>query len=94
MARHKRSRICSYDSSTRSLDYHEGLSINQVKIILRIVGLYDKLDKFNKWMYGQTCPLIKRYNTQGQIVDMGGIYEYDLFRWINSQKTGIEPIWD
>lgn len=87
MARHKKRK-------PESLDYHEGLSANQVKIILREFGLESKLDKFNDWMYGQTSPIIKRHNTQGKIVDMEGIYEYDLFRWIDSQKTGIAPVWD
>ena len=76
------------------LDYHEGLSSNQVKVILREFGLYDKLNDFNEWMYGQTCPIVKRYGKDGALVDAGGIYEYVLFRWISSQKTGIEPVWD
>lgn len=91
---------CKANSHTRagktkeSLDYHEGLSANQVKIILREIGLDKRISVFNEWMRGQTGPVIKRYNSRGEIVDMGGIYEYDLFRWISSQKTGIEPIWD
>lgn len=76
------------------LDYHEGLSSNQVKIILRELGLYNKLNEFNEWMYGQTCPIIHRTNNAGVLEQVGGVYEYDLFRWISSQKTGVTPIWD
>jgi hypothetical protein len=77
-----------------SLDYHEGLSPNQVKIILRECGLYDRIDNFNDWLYGQTAPVIKRFNSEGKVVDVGGIYEYDLFRWIANQKKGTPLIWD
>lgn len=75
------------------LDYHEGLSSNQVKIVLRELNL--SLDKFGKWMYGQTSPLIDRTDRKsGKHVYVPGTYEYDLFRWIRSQRTGIAPIWD
>jgi hypothetical protein len=74
------------------LDYHEGLSINQVKIILRELNL--DLNKFDKWMYGQTCPIVHRTNDVGLLVEIGGIYEYDLFRWIENQKKGTPLIWD
>lgn len=78
-----------------SLDYHEGLSPNQVKIILRECGLYDRIDNFNEWMYGQTCPVIQRHDQQtGKLGSVGGIYEYDLFRWIANQKKGTPLIWD
>lgn len=76
------------------LDYHEGLSSNQVKIILREFGLYDRLNEFDEWMYGQTCPVIQRYDESGQVREVGGVYEYDLFRWIESKKTGRAPVWD
>lgn len=77
----------------KCLDYHEGLSSNQVTIILRELKL--DLDKFNKWMYGQTCPIVPRQSrVTGKIIETSGVYEYDLFRWISSQKTGIAPIWD
>ena len=75
-----------------SLDYHEGLSANQVKIILRELNL--DVDKFNDWMYGQTCPIVKRHNEKGEIEDLVGVYEYDLFRWIDNQKKGTPLIWD
>lgn len=75
-----------------SLDYHEGLSANQVKIILRELSL--DFGKFSEWMYGQTCPLIQRYDESGKIREVGGIYEYDLFRWIENQKKGTPLIWD
>ena len=79
----------------RQLDYHEGLSSNQVKIILVEFGLGDKLDRFNEWMYGQTCPMVIRHNREsGKEERLGGIYEYDLFRWIENQKKGTPLIWD
>lgn len=78
-----------------SLDYHEGLSANQVKIILRELRLEHKLDAFNEWMFGQTCPVIERHNRKtGKSEQTGGIYEYDLFRWIENQKKGTPLIWD
>lgn len=77
-----------------SLDYHEGLSANQVKVILREFALDKFLDEFNEWMFGQTCPIIKRYDNNGGIIEVTGVYEYDLFRWIESKKTGVSPIWD
>lgn len=85
MARHKRSR-------KESLDYHEGLTINQVKIILTELKL--DIGKFNEWMFGQTCPILIRHDEKNNHITKSGIYEYDLFRWISSQKTGIAPIWD
>lgn len=65
--------------SVEPLDYHEGLSANQVKIILREFKL--DLDKFGKWMHGQTCPVIQRRDRHtGKIKQTGGVCEYDLFR--------------
>lgn len=75
-----------------SLDYHEGLSVNQVKIILRELKLDER--KFNEWMYGQTCPVIQRADRNGVWRQVLGIYEYDLFRWIENQKKGTPLIWD
>lgn len=78
-----------------SLDYHEGLSPNQIKIILVEFGLHDRIDQFNEWMYGQTCPMVVRHNREsGKEERLGGIYEYDLFRWIENQKKGTPLIWD
>lgn len=74
------------------LDYHEGLSTNQVKIILKELGLDHK--QFGKWMYGQTMPMIVRHDEKGQQITIAGIYEYDLFRWIDNQKKGTPLIWD
>lgn len=74
------------------LDYHEGLSVNQVKIILTELNL--DIDKFNGWMYGQTCPVVSRLDSYGRSVQVGGIYEYDLFRWIANQKTRTPLVWD
>lgn len=74
------------------LDYHEGLSPNQVKIIIRALGL--DLQKFNEWLYGQTCPVIIRHDAMGRPKEIGGIYEYDLFRWIDNQTRGTKLIWD
>lgn len=78
----------------QSLDlvsYHEGLSTNQVKVILREFGLGKSFDKFNEWMYGQTRPIIPRYSADGKIVKVSGVYEYDLFRWI-AYKTRLRPL--
>lgn len=78
------------------LDYHEGFSRNQVKVILREFG-FDRfqLQRFNEWMSGQTCPMVIRHNRKsGKEERVCGIYEYDLFRWIESQKKGTPLIWD
>lgn len=79
-----------------SLDYHEGISANQAKIILREFGFNDKsVRDFNEWMYGQTCPVLVRHNREsGKEERVGGIYEYDLFRWIENQKRGTPLVWD
>lgn len=81
---------------SHGLDYHEGLSANQVKIVLREFGFNDKqLNKFNEWMYGQTCPVVPRHSRDtGELIEKGGVYEYDLFRWIENQKKGTPLIWD
>lgn len=77
------------------LDYHEGLSSNQVKIILREFGFDDVgIARFNDWMYGQTCPVIERRDRKNVRREVCGIYEYDLFRWIENQKKGTPLIWD
>lgn len=76
-----------------TLDYHEGLSTNQVKIILREFNL--DFSEFSKWMYGQTCPIIERASRDtGEVIQKSGIYEYDLFRWIENKKKGTPLIWD
>lgn len=79
-----------------SLDYHEGLSVNQVKIILREFGFNDKhVVEFSEWLVGQTCPIIQRHNRHtGVFGKTVGVFEYDLFRWIDAQKTGVPPVWD
>lgn len=79
-----------------SLDYHEGLSVNQVKIVLREFGFGSKhFDEFNRWMRGQTCPVVERHSRDtGELVQKGGVYEYDLFRWIENKKKGTPLIWD
>lgn len=74
------------------LNYHEGLSSNQVKLILREFNL--DFGKFSEWMYGQTCPIVERWDNDGKRIALGGIYEYDLFRWIDNQKNGTPLIWD
>lgn len=80
------------------LDYHEGLSANQVKIILREFGL--DYDEFAVWMYGQTCPIVYRFDEKhhndvtGNLRPQGGTYEYDLFRWIENKKKGTPLVWD
>lgn len=73
-------------------DYHEGLSANQVKIILDEFGLDSR--KFSKWMYGQTCPMVVRYDSKGKHIQVTGVYEYDLFRWIRNQKLGTPLVFD
>lgn len=78
--------------SRPSLDYHEGLSANQAAIICSELRL--DYTKFCGWMYGQTCPLLERQDRNGARVVIVGVYEYDLFRWIASQKTGVAPSWD
>lgn len=75
-----------------SLDYHEGLSLNQVKIVLRELDF--NFDEFAEWMYGQTCPTVPRYDRKGGLTKDMGIFEYDLFRWIESKKTGVAPVFD
>lgn len=57
---------------------------------------FENLDyiKFSKWMCGQTCPMVVYYNHAGQLESTAGVYEYDLFRWIDNQKKGTPLIWD
>lgn len=75
------------------LDYHEGLSINQVKIILKELNL--NYSDFARWIVGQTCPLIYRQHKKSLKQELViGIYEYDLFRWIKNQKHGTPLIFD
>lgn len=77
------------------LDYHEGLSHNQVKIILKELGYGDRIKQFGNWMCGQTCPIVQRHSRDtGELKATGGVYEYDLFRWIESQRTGSPLIFD
>jgi hypothetical protein len=79
----------------RQLDYHEGLSANQVKVILVEFGLGDRIEQFSEWMFGQTCPVVQRHNRDsGKLEQTGGVYEYDLFRWVENQKKGTPLIWD
>ena len=93
MARLKANNHTRAGKTKNPLDYHEGLSINQVKIILTELGL--DIDKFNKWMYGQTSPILERTDRRtGKIKQTCGIYEYDLFRWIENQKKGTALVWD
>lgn len=81
--------------SLELLDYHEGLSSNQVKVILRELCLDKQFKQFSEWMRGQTCPLLTRYSRNtGEQIQVGGVYEYDLFRWIENQKKGTPLIWD
>lgn len=95
MAGFTKGRTKSKRSTIEPLDYHEGFSANQIKIVLREFGLLDKLDKFNEFMFGQTCPIIQRHDRNtGKIIETGGVYEYDLFRWIKNQKEGTTLIWD
>lgn len=94
MAGFTRGRTKSKKAVVESLDYHEGFSANQVKIILREIGLGNKLKQFNDFMYGQTCPIINRMDENGRSEQVGGVYEYDLFRWIANQKKGVPLIWD
>lgn len=75
------------------LDYHEGLSNNQVKIILGELNL--NFSEFSEWMYGQTCPIIPRHSRDtGEVIEKSGIYEYDLFRWIANKRKGTALVWD
>ena len=70
----------------KRLNYHEGLSYNQVKIIIQELGL--DIKKFNDWIIGQGCPIVPRYDAKGKIKDVLGYFEYDIFRWIYSQRIG------
>ena len=64
------------------LDYHEGMSENQAKIVLHELGFTAKdYRAFTRWLYGQTCPMIPRYDEEA-LDERPGVYEYDLFRWI------------
>jgi len=74
------------------LDMHEGVTLNQVKIILRAFGL--DFDEFDKWMYGQTAPILVRHDEKGHCVTKPGFYEYDLFRWIANKRHGTPLIFD
>lgn len=81
-------------TKAKRLDYHEGLSSNQVKVILRELGLEHKIAEFSNWMYGQTRPIIERYSDKGILKKEVGVYEYDLFRWISWKKGGALPEFD
>lgn len=85
MARRKREPV-------ERLDYHEGLSSNQVKIILREHGL--DINEFNKWMFGQTCPILIRHDDKQRHITVGGYYEYDVFRWIAYKERRSSLLWD
>lgn len=77
------------------LDYHEGLSENQVRIILHEFGFEEKeVNEFSEWMHGQTCPMIPRTGHMGKTRIIGGIWEWDLFRWINHKRKGGPLVWD
>ncbi|MFW9922707.1 MAG: DUF58 domain-containing protein, partial [Candidatus Thorarchaeota archaeon] len=42
------------------------------------------VDDFNDWMYGQTCPMVIRVNREtGKQECAVGVYEYDVFRYID-----------
>lgn len=84
------------DFSEKSLDYHEGLSINQVRVILHEFGFKQgDFVKFSKWMYGQTCPVLECHSAiAGANIKAAGVYEYDLFRWISNQRRGTPLIFD
>lgn len=85
MARHKKKKSCT-------LDYHEGLSDNQVRIILQEMNLEYK--PFCEWMIGQTGPMVPRYDKKGGIDMMCGTYEYDVFRYINWKLFGTPTLFD
>lgn len=74
-----------------SLDYNEGLSLNQVYIVLREFGLDHRLDEFKKWLAHQSFSLVPRYDQDGPgIVHYAGISEKVLFRWIQEDaKTEL-----
>lgn len=83
-----------------TLDYHEGMTENQVRIVLHEFGL--NYDKFSKWMVGQTCPILRRYvsgiciggDGVEPIIQHAGVYEYDLFRYIRHHRRGAPLIFD
>ena len=80
--------------STVGLDYHEGLSWNQVKIILHECGFGNRIGEFGGWLYGQTGLLIHRSDKQGRLQQVCGTFEEDLFRWIENKKKGTPLVWD
>lgn len=92
MAGRKRSDVPSKRRQPEVLDYHEGLSANQVKILLAELGLDES--KFSEWMHGQTSPLLVRKDDKGRDVLVCGYYEYDVFRWVANQRKGTPLIFD
>lgn len=77
------------------LDYHEGLSENQVRVIFKEIGLPHYTERFFQWIGGQTCPMVARHDRKTpKETWVVGFYEYDVFRFIRSIRTGRSPIFD
>lgn len=76
----------------QTLDYHEGFSTNQVRILLQELGYDEK--EFNDFLSGQTCPMVPRYNRKGKTELVFGVYEYDFLRWLRHKRYGEKPIFD
>lgn len=76
------------------LEYHEGLSSNQCSVILAELGMKDSIEEFHAWLYGQTLPMISRYDAKGELRTIAGVYEYDLFRFVAWKKNGTVLIFD
>lgn len=64
----------------------------------------DRLAKFDKWMYGQTCMLCEgrkwNYNAQkyepscGGVAHGGIVYEWDLKRFLGIYGQAAKDLWD
>lgn len=79
----------------QTLDYHEGLSLNQCRIILREFGLEGYWKEFLGWMAGQTMPMMERWSwKKKKRIGEVGVYEYDLFRFIAWKTKGTAPVFD
>lgn len=61
----------------------KSLSVGEIKKILTP----EELKEFDKWMVGQTVPVLDN----GEI----GVHEYDFKRWLEWKTyKGSEPVWD
>jgi len=59
-------------------------SVKRVKQELKKFGL--KYAPFRKWMFGQTCPIL--------LDGTGGVYQWDVERYIEWKVKGVTPVFD